>query len=478
MGMLMNRFNMLTQLRKDIKGDNAKGLHMKQFVLSGVVVHDTNDHALIECIERNFVKWAEMTGDHFLFITFVHPSTDWKQSKHCHDAYWFDTDKLLTDETFSKEDEVRTIPLLREFMDLPQSGSYLVLTDNLASNNFHKIPISAETIEGKFQIITSYCEEEYHGVEHSPSDFEKLLKALNASEFSAIESLIDVLIDFTAVTSYLLNNGLNLQIEQCEKAHEVIEKLRNKMRSYDGNDFEDRLFNLFEFTEIAFTRLHQDNPMHHMPLFRNRDLTHFQSQDCLDAYSAKLYETYNRLSSIMGHQAEDIDYSGLTIYLGKIVENELHLSVGQMLRWALDIEMPRYYNKFCYSKRGMAKVQLGTQIVNLNEAISAYEIESRQKSIPMGTLLRVYKNMYYNIDQMEPEPIIERMSELNDQLFNFLEHFSRVYRNPACHIDPNSQQTYEGAKEAFEKFKQTYLSQLYEIKQSLNGQRQNNESIS
>lgn len=462
--MIMNRFNMLTQLRKDIMKTKEMGFDMKSFVLSGVVVHDTHDHNLIERMEKNFVKWAEMTGKHFLFITFIHPSTDWKNSSHCHDGYWIDMDNLLTDSSFSKEDEERTMPLLRDFMDLPHSGSYLMLTDNICSNSFYKVPICAETIEEQFVLITKYCDEEFDGVNHSPADFQKLINALNAGEFSIMNSVLDVLIDFTSVTSNLVDNGEEMKLEQLKQADKVIDKLRNKLRNYQGDDFEDRLFNLFECMEIVFTKLFSRNHSVLNPAFRNAKAKHIKSEKYMDKYSVKLYETYSLLSSITEKTAEDLDYSGLTIYLGKIVENELHLSVGQMIRWAMGIEMPTYYNKYCRLKKRVI-VNSGDKKVDLNQAQSPSGSESCQKSIPMGTLLYVYENMYYYPEEIYPEPDTDKMQELDSKLLSFLKNFCSSYRNPAGHLDSNSKHTYEGAKQDFDIFINNYLIQLYKIKQ-------------
>lgn len=461
MGMIMNRFNMLTQLRKDIKDAKDLGFDPKRFILSGVVVHDVNDDDLISCMGKNFVRWAEMTGDHFLFITFIHPSTDWKNSSRCHDGYWIDTDNLMTDSSFSKEDEERTIPLLRDFMDLPQSGSYLMLTEDLTSKSFFRIPISAKTIEDKFQLITKYCDEESAGVDHSPSDLKKLLNALEAEDFSIMDSFLDVLIDFTSVTSYLVDNGKEFKDEQLKQADRVIDKLRTKLRNYQGDDFEERLFHLFECMEIVFTRLFKQDHRFHFPTF---ETPVFPTKKYMDEYSVKLFDSYSFLSTITKAQAENLDYSGLTIYLGKIVENELHLSVGQMLRWAMGIDMPTYFNKYCRRKNRVI-VKSGNQKVDLNQSVSSSGYESRQKGIPMGTLLTVYENMFYRPEEIYPEPDFDRLQELDSRLLSFLRNFSSTYRNPAGHLDNNSKQTYEGAQKAFEEFINNYLVQLYKIKQ-------------
>ena len=444
MGMIMNRFDMFTQMRRDIRQTNT----YNHFVLCGVVVHDINDSELINAMSNKFVQWAEMTGNHFLFITFIQPSVEWKNSKFCHDSYWIDKDNLMTDPTFSKEDEERTIPLLRDFMNLPLNGSYLMLTDNICSNSFYKIPICANTIEDKFLLITKYCEDEHNGVEHSPSDYQNLLFTLKAREHFNVDTLLDILIDYTALTSKINKNIDNET--QYKYAKSVIIKLREKLREYEGEDFEERLFNLFECVEIVNTQLFKSNPR----------LTRQPIEHYMDDYSKKLFKTYNLLTEITCKYTEDLDYSGLTIYLGKIVENELHLSVGQMLRWAMGIDMPTYFNKYCHGK--IVKVRSGNQDINLNK-----RDESRQRSIPMGTLLNVYETMYNQPDEVYPTPDFNRLTKLNSDLLSFLKDFCRFYRNRAGHLDPNSKETYEGAKEAFKQFGIRYIQQLYKIKEQI-----------
>lgn len=199
MGLFLNRFHMLKQLRDYINDKSTYNQDLNNLVLSGIVVHDPNDEDLIKHVSNNFVKWAEMTGKHFLFITFIHPSEDWKESRHCHKNWEIDMDNLMTDRSFSEEDENSTIPLLRNFMGLPENGSFLMLTDNLCSKTFFQIPISAETIENQFIQITKYCDEEAAGAEHTPADFKKLLSILKYSETSIDKWIIDVLIDFESL---------------------------------------------------------------------------------------------------------------------------------------------------------------------------------------------------------------------------------------------------------------------------------------
>ncbi len=457
MGMIMNRFNMLTQIRKDIKKDKDLGINLNQFILSGIIVHDTNDLELIDCISKHFVEWAEMTGDHFLFITFVRPSEDWKKSKFCHDAYWIDKNNLMADSK-NAEDEERTIPLLRNFLGLPKSGSYLMATNDLSSNDFHKIPITSNTIVSQLQLLTNYCNKEASGEEHSPADFKRLLRTLKADDYVLNTSLLDIMIDFASITSKLVDN--KERETQLKHADKVIDNLRSYLKVYEGTDYEERLFNLCEAIVIVFNKFSNTDKFLLRPELRNLFSEESSSKKYMDEYSNKLLYTYRLLSSIFIGSKEPLDYSGLTIYLGKIVENELHLSVGQMIRWSMGIEMPKYFNKYCKFRRVI--VQTGQQTIDLNKSI--FKGCSRLKSVPIGPLMIAYNtviNYPWNID---PIPNSDRLHRLDRKLVEFIDYYRSKYRNPAGHLDPDSIITYEGAKNAFQTFLTDYLIQLYKIR--------------
>ena len=480
----MNRFSMLTQLREDIKRGNDHGLNHNRFVLTGIIDHDSNDTDLIDCISANFVKWAEMTGENFLFITFIPPSNDWKKSKYCHDEFWYDKydkNSLMVDKYLNNEKEERTIPLLREFLDLPQEGSYLMLADDICSNDFHKIEIDASIIEDKLMLITEYCNIEALGSNHTPADFKGLLKMLNAKDYLANEPLLDLLIDFVSISSTLVDN--HAAKAQLLHADKVIEKLRKKLKVYSGTDIGDRVFHLFEAIEIVVSLVSNSKEPLALPFLQNinHDILidnngHRQDKDYyirqlkngekLDNYSKKLYKSYYLISQVVNGREEDIDYSGLTIYLGKIVENELHLSIGQMLRWSMGIEMPKYFNKYCRWKRNVL-VPAGNQVVNLNKPSS--NGGNRHKGIPMGTLITVYNTMIKHPELVNPQPDSSRIERVNDNLIDFIKTYSSNYRNLASHLDQNSQVTYDGAKEKFELFLSQFFDSLFNIRIKLLG---------
>ncbi len=474
MGMFLNRFHMLKQLREYIKHKSTDNQDLNNLVLSGIIVHDPNDENLVKCVSNNFVKWAEMTGKHFLFITFITPSEDWKRSRHCHKNWEIDIDNLMTDSSFSEEDEKSTIPQLRDFLGLQKNGSFLMLTDNLCSKTFFQIPISAETIEKQFIQITKYCDEEAAGAEHTPADFKQLLNTLKYNEISIDKWIIDVLIDFESLISPFIERSFlseDANTEQLNHANDVIKNVRDVLHSYIGEDFEDKVFNLYECIAY-FNRLKSKSEndfryghRHHMEEDFEDDYYGWDSREhewnlrLLDEYSLKLYKTYRLLSFVIRNAPDNLDYSGFTIYLGKIVENELNLSLGQMLRWAMDIDMPTYYNKYC-AAIGNIFVTAGNSKAYLNQRLT--ENGAQLKSIPIGTLLWAYRSIPENHVLRQ-----DRITKLNEHLLAFLQNFSDKYRNPAGHIDNNSETTYKGAQQAFDEFLDHYLYQLDEIKNAL-----------
>lgn len=486
----MNRFGMLTQLREDINRGNDHGLNYNKFVLTGIIVHDSNDRELINQIKRNFVKWAEMIGEKFLFITFVSPSNGRRKNKNCQCGFsesffirpTHNQGSFLEDLNINGEHEVRTIPLLRDFLNLPQKGSYLLLSNDICSNGFHRIDIDARNIQNILFHISDYFNIEELGKLHSPASFKALLDEFRADDFLADEPLLDLLIDYVSISSAPADNNA-VEIQRIH-ANKVIEKLRNKLKTYEGSDFENRVFHLFEATEIISSKFIKsysytcyciglDYPDFELEsknvqsdIFSIKQL---KNGEKLDNYSQKLYKTYYKISKMVDGNEEDLDYSGLTIYLGKIVENELHLSIGQMLRWSMGIEMPEYFNKYCARKHNVL-VPAGNQVVNLNKSSS--NEDNRQIGLPMGTLMIAYDTMINHPELVNPQPDSNRLRRVNKKLILFMKEYSSKYRNLAGHIDPDSNNIFKGAKEKFDLFLSKYLEPLYNIRIDLSGEKQ------
>lgn len=452
MGMPMNRFAMLKKLRDDIK----KGKSPK-FVLSAVIVHDPNDRELVNCIQKNFVNWAELTGKHFLFVTFVPPSDEWRMSEYSKGKMYVDERYLVTDENYTHEDEKNTMPLLRDFMALPEDGSYLMLTSDLTGEDFHPVRITAESVEGCLTRITRYCEEGANGTEHSRRDFQTLLQEINAEDLLS-GSLIDILLDITSIYSKADNRMYN--DEQKERADSVIRRVKEQLRCAEGKDYEEKLFRLCMNMEAMLRNLKEGRN----PLRGELEYEYRYSFSKLNRYSMKLLNTYYILKDAI-KEKDDIDYSCLTMCLGKIVENEANLSIYQMLRYVMGVDMPQYYNRYCAGMRGRY-ILAGENRVYLNPSVFDDNDDGKELTevIPVGNLVWAYCVMRDGEYCGSYPPIWERFYKLSNDLLEFLYDFTSKYRNLAAHLDDRSDETYEGATEAFREFMSRFLSELFSIR--------------
>ena len=66
MGCILNRFDQLMELA----GDKVVS---ERFKLTAIIVHDPEDKNLKKHISSHFLSFAKLTGENFLFITFVQP---------------------------------------------------------------------------------------------------------------------------------------------------------------------------------------------------------------------------------------------------------------------------------------------------------------------------------------------------------------------------------------------------------------------
>lgn len=586
MGMALGRFEMLKQLRTR-ENRNWMEEHYK-FVLTGVIVHDVNDQPLRNLIRKNIDRWAEMTGERFLFLTFIAPRAKSQVSKFTKEYFSFNKGFLSADATLDTEDETKILPLVRMMYRLPEQGSYILLSENLYSNHFSKIPISTDNIEYALGQITEYCEQE----NHDPSDFDRLKDELctdaKCNEQSADSPIIEMLVDSLSLVfkseykktleeivrigtdlmrgeqfsedsydfSDQLDSFINLlyrierdprarnirsenrefrhsiqwigrsrnsrhgdfeltyEIEQfvqfaqeeldyiefehtdhyvetaqTEHVREVLNRLKKKIiENGEGGDLEQRIFEIEEYivgqhlkgveiysqpdnilseavpTETRHLGAQNLGFQIDIPNIRQTDIC---NSDKLEKDSVQLYNSYLLLKNMVlacrqetDSELSFFDYSGLTIYLGKIVENEFYKSVGQMLRWTLFIDMPRFYAKYCK--------KFGNITVN-RACLNSYNMGPDYR-IPMGDLLYAYKDISIWCANYAPNIDINKFIPVSDKLCEFIEDFAQNYRNRPAHADANSKNTFEEAEVAFKRFAKHYLIELYEIrKQVLSG---------
>ena len=481
MGFAMNSFDMLEQLRQDINSKDDTKQRFSKFILNAVIVHDPQDSELIDKIRQNFPKWSEETGDHFLFITFVNPTGEWFEKQARKDYFFFDKTMFLGSlDRNNTIDEGKTNYLLRKYMDLPPSGSFLMLTDKLTSNSFYQIPTSAESLESQLNQITNYCQEESEVKVHSPSDFNALIKNLKAEKTHHKKSFLNILSDYAALLSKISPFGRVFGRNRQENRRiELIQKEKEEIKNYDGKDWIQKITDLYFLNGEILKDILQTEDKRYRDLMNKIMKEFLLNEKNLDPCSNSQYFSFlimeGSLFDFYPNKDERIDYSGLTIYLGNIIENELNLSVEQMLRHTMGIDMPEYFNKYSLEK-GDVIIPAGNTQINVNQTKHKSETKDRTplKNIPIGNLIYAYESMLANFETINPSPIPERFLKLDKNFIPFFRNFSNRFRNKAAHPSEINLDTYQNAKKEFDKFLNYYLEVLSDIRKSLQTGKINN----
>lgn len=450
MGCILNRFDKLMELKE--KPDSTK-----RFKLTAVIVNDPKDKDLYAHIQKYFLKFAQYTGKNFLFITFIQPSKEYADALKKGE---FENAKyLLSEDSVAGGVDRKIDPLLREYYDLPNEGSYMVIVKNLTDNILYKVPITKDSLPYQFMLLNSYCD--------APKDFNKLLADLNAEAYSVKDELLNSLLKIVSLVSpagapsdYRL--GYYVQIDTALK---TIKEEKQKLRAIlkcSNEDLTERILDIYDIIDNTYTTVLNEGKKVEPTVKCN----HFKE---LESHSRKYWNTYYRLSTIdAGEKMSDLDYSAFVLYFGKIVENELNLSVCQMIRNAMGIDMPLFYNRFCKYKS--SRLCIPTEKMNI--LINKFRKDGEKKvleSVPMGNLRHAYlttigkeQSMDYNWGVNYPENLIR----LPDSFLVFWEKFAET-RNNAAHTGETDLKTYSSAKESFNTFLNEYMEVLYKLKSKL-----------
>lgn len=499
MGMVLNRFSTLKKLR-----DDKYYQQQYQFKLVGVIVHQKEDRHLQNAIQENFFDWAHMTGEEFLFITFIRGGRSRLRHELARDKYVLTPKQLMIDDDTPFQSQEQTLEMLREYFGLSNDASYLMLAENLQSRHFSKVRITADSIEWQLHLITSYC----LSGDDSPSSYLRLIHRLNGEDVEGHQPLSDSLLDVIALTArtdryycfnredqeewiqkwyqreyqriqasseedsqakhFVLSTRLAMGLENLKDRdlprHEVRDdffEIAPSCRPSYSEDLEQETQGSFDSEEI----LHKCKEIHfdYIPAPRHRD-----PLDNLDTRSRDAYRTLKTLESVIPYNAESwFNYSSLTVCINQIIETELHLSVCQMMRYAMGIPMPKYFNLYS-GEHGRVDIETGNAVAHLNHFNQEENgVRLHQKSVPLGTLYHAYMAMIYQ-DVYVNYP--ERLDQLNDSLLCFWHDYFHRCRNQSAHtIDPESRSTYRLAKRYFEEFLNDYSSTLADIRKRMSG---------
>lgn len=445
MGAILNRFDKLMELKESPEYAN-------KYKLTAVIVHDPNDHVLCDHIREHFLDFAKITGRNFLFITFIQPPKKFieglSNNKFSYARY------LISDREQGADVEKVIAPQLRKLYDIESDGSYLILAEKLLDSRYYKIPITTASLPYQLMDIKDYCD--------APSNLDELIKGLQGEVCNSKEQLVDSLLKLVSLISPPpRSNEYSLYFwKQKETALETIkeekQKLLSSLKCLDEDQTES-IINLYSLIEYSYKKVFANDSAHTPKL---------PGYSKLDGKSKKFLDTCERLMNNISEDSRDeLDYSAFTLYFGKIVESELNLSVGQMLRHSMGIEMPKYYNRHCPSI-GSISIPTLMQRIPINKRTKGKD--KSLETVPLGNLLHAYKTALglempaYTWQLKEPKYLIELPSEI----IEFWENFAEV-RNEAAHTGIVDDDAFEIAYSKFKLFLSSYLGCLFSIKSNL-----------
>lgn len=447
MGFILNQFDKLMAL----KNDEAIS---KQFKLTAIIVHDPKDKRLKERIKSHFLTFAKLTGKNFLFITFIQPPKDVADAILRGD---YEYAKMIVNDSKLYNTDTAINPLVRKYFGLPEDGSYLVLARKLSDSNVFIVQTTAESIFYQLDDLTSYCD--------SPQNFDALLKKLKGESINIREQLGESLIKIVSLFSSLSPSNPSIQRETAKR---VINEEKQKLlialkQSLDDEDLTDKVFEIYQAIECAYMNVLNGG------MYYNNSSLECKNYDLLAKKSQLFWNSYSRLSKYLDSSSRDeLDYSAFILYLGKILETELNLSVCQMLRHSMGIDMPIFYNKYC-SNASITYIPTPKKNIPLNKYIESIDGYRKLEGVPLGDLLHAYKTAINLETPSDRNWHISNPRKLENLPDKFLEIWKEIARkrNDAAHSREVNEDSYEITKEFFNKFIESYIRELYQIKVKL-----------
>lgn len=458
MGYILNRFDRLMELR------NNQAIN-EQFKLTAIIVHDPKDHKLIDYIKSHFFYFSRATGENFLLITFIEPSIEiadaLKRGKYKYA-------QLLVNDSPQEEGAGTTInPLIRDYYSLPADGSYMVIANKLFDNTAYRVSITKQSLPNQLMYLTEYCD--------CPTYFDELIRQLEGESINIKEMLGDSLLKIVSLISpsspYEEDEGYSRP--QREMAKQTINEEKQKLlralrQSSDNEDLTEYVLKIYKIIEYAYRNV----------FIQGRNNSRRVSEDycnnygLLDGKSQTFWKTFSRLDYFIHHdgsQPDELDYSAFILYLAKIVENELNLSICQMLRQSMGIAMPRYYNKYC-RETDQAWIPTEKKDVPLNRYINLPSGTRKVlEGVALGDLLHAYMTAIgeepsHNRHWHVPYPM--NLIKIPFEFLSLWEDFKNV-RNDAAHSRSVDRDMFDQTKYDFEEFLQSFILILYRIKNNL-----------
>ena len=344
MGLPISNFSTFLSLC-DRQRDSSINKLFSQFKLTVIVLGDPKDPDIID----KFKTVNRMTGQDLLFITFTNLPyhyrvnfSEWNKYEELDDTT---RDRLKQLTNVSTIDDIGMADLARRFNLSPSHLPAIIITNDLRANEAVVLRTTKEQISKQLVLLALEVAER-----NAP---------INIHDLELVRRNPDkVIFKFRKTTSEILTHAFgNIQLKENPDDQEA-----KDWNDKAVNDSLQKLNTMDDTSETALAEREEAlmdyaaNRLAH-PMVTSESNRFFIDEDRLqgiESESLTIIRTYNLLTRLFTPPLNDdyptsfdFDYSAMSLYLGKVFENELAHSIVQQMRQVLGIPMPDYFCKVC-----------------------------------------------------------------------------------------------------------------------------------
>lgn len=467
MGLPLSRFQMLSRLCSD---DSEVRASLAPYKLVCIVLHDPDDKRFRARMKNSFMDLHARTGKDLLFITFLDPPKGWDDIVS-HSKNLIDSQKLSAESGFDDWLMVRhLLPAVAPDSNLP----CLLITDDLLAKDYLLLESSVEQVVEQLTELGRYCSQAESRFPVTDRRFLEFASSLGSCRLSSLSevSLAAALTDVLAIQEIgtgdmaaemwaehrlqELKSGGEEALAAAFRYETAIQREKKRAEPRVSRSAAERIRGRDICRPI--TRPTTLSPTLHtsflIPLKSIRDyqLCDVRSRgnildynDLLEVFIPKRTRDEEKVMFSDSRHSTPRSFKPLAQPLAEFFEREVNLTIVQLMRKHLKIEMPEYYRKY---KKGFKAI---VKTPKNDVALNACEYPDRLKSVLLG-------NAYYAYEEMCSQWGPYKMPEVIGG--RFLDDWYRLFhlRNNISHADLEKEEFF-GFKE-FREFHAVFTSLL------------------
>jgi hypothetical protein len=259
----------------------------------------------------------------------------------------------------------------------------LVVTTSLhRSQEYIVVPFSQHDLSAKLikigEIATAYAAKPSLSLNLNDAHLLEIVRQELSISYSdtivsyILDPFIDSLIDILDISAFTDTSETKSRLERYQ---ELIQHLRGSLASLADVDLlesdyaQQQMKRLDRYCDVVCRLLAQYADLLTLPSSSNAIID--VDTQLLETESALFLSTFQRVwsayQSLYAESSTQLDYSTFTISLTKMIENEINLSIIQVVRQLLGIDFPTWYNTYQEGKK--AKIISGKLEIDFNRFV-------------------------------------------------------------------------------------------------------------